>query len=373
MSAIDNRSGFPHAWVEKTGPGGQTFDVLVVRGTYDFAGHGQRLTLADSQAPIAYGDLFSGPAEDNPLHAVLRVEGDLAVFKPATDVYVTGKAHAKDDMPQVTWMAGIQIGPVRKLLRLHGPRRFERNWGRWRLSRAEPAATIPLDYRRAFGGSFASEASDEVPAEFIYKLDNPAGCGWLPGSKALKELSKPARKEILAAISRLRQLDAPQIEDASQPVTHPKQRMATQGFGPVARWCQPRLAYAGTYDAAWRKDAYPELPEDFDPRFHNAASSGLVCPAYLQGTEILALTGMLPEGPLTQRLPGAVMLATTTAASGRKTAAPMSLDTVAIDLDARQVTLVWRSTFGREDPVRSAALGFIAAPDRVLSTDMSHG
>lgn len=180
MSAIDNRTGFPHAWVEKSGPGGQVFDVLVVRGTFDFAEHSQRLILADTQTPIVYGDQYSGPAGDNPLRAVLRAEGNLALFKPATDVYLSGTAHAPDDAPQRTWTAALQIGPVQSLLRLHGPRRFKRRWGRWWLSRAEPVASVALDYRKAFGGSFASEASDEATAEFTYKPDNPAGCGWLP-------------------------------------------------------------------------------------------------------------------------------------------------------------------------------------------------
>lgn len=371
MTQIDNRSGLPHAWFEKLGPGGQTFDVLAVRGTFDFAAHGQRLTLATQQTPIVFGDEYIGLPEDNPLKSVLSREGDLVLFKPATDVYLTGTAQAEHHALTAEWLAAMRVGPVRKGLRLHGSRYFERRMGGWRLTPAELTTAVPLDYRKSFGGSYSTLASESASPEHVYKLDNPAGCGWLPDANALSELSKPARKQIAALISGIKRLDAPQIESPDCPVTHPSQASAAQGFAPLARWCEPRLRHAGTYDDAWREQVYPDLPDDFDPRFYQSAPPDLICDGHLDGDEPVMLAGLLPEGRAEMRLPGLVVLASTTGASGRKRAGNLVLDTVALDLDARQATLVWRGTFDRTDAVREIAVGAIRAPDNVR--DMANG
>lgn len=209
MAQIDNRSGLPHAWFEKLGPGGQAFDVLAVRGTFDFADHGRRLELAAKQQPIVYGDQYDGLPEDSPLASVLRREGDLVLFKPATDVYLSGTAQAENLALQTGWRAAMRVGPVRKGLQLHGPRYSERRLGRWRLTSAELTTAVPLDYRKAFGGHYATLADEMAPAEYVYKTDNPAGCGWLPDARALGTLSKPARKQIIGSIAKLKRLSAP--------------------------------------------------------------------------------------------------------------------------------------------------------------------
>ncbi|MBL9197826.1 DUF2169 domain-containing protein [Xanthomonas fragariae] len=162
-----------------------------------------------------------------------------------------------------------------------------------------------------------------------------------------------------AEITRLKRLQAPQIEALDQPVRHPDQPLAAQGFGPLPRWCQPRLQYAGTYDERWQSERYPLLPEDFDARFHQSAPPDLICPGFLTGSEAIAMMGLLPEGPVGMRLPGETMLAAVTGASGKKQAGSLVLDTVVIDVDARQVSLVWRGTFERADAIRHVSLGSI--------------
>lgn len=367
MAEIDNRSDFPHAWFEKTGPGGISYDVLALRGTFDLAGDGRALQQADEQSPIVWADEYDGPAEGNPMQSVLLREGDLSLFKPATDVYVTGTAWSSNAGPQRSWTAGVRIGPVRQLLQLHGPRRFERKWGHWRLTKAAPVESVPLDYRHAFGGCFASEASERLPAEFACKPDNPAGCGWLPDNDILKALSDSARSQISARIAKLRELPAPRIEDPYAPIAHPDDRRPGVGFSPLARWCQPRQQYAGTYDERWQSERYPLLPEDFDLRFYQAAPPGLICPGHLSGDEVVMLEGLLPEGPISTHLPGVLALASITTAAGKRQKGRLLLDTVAIDLDARQVSLVWRSIFERDDPVRRVALGAFQPADARIS------
>jgi hypothetical protein len=361
MSAeVENRAGLPHCWFEKAGPGGEVFDVLVVRGTFEFDPSGGALTLAGEQQPIRYGDEFEGAVESNPLRAVLAREGDLVLFKPTTDVYVTGTAYARGRLPARSWTASLSVGPVSKILRLYGRRWFEKRGDRWRLTDAEPTTELALDYRRAFGGSFSAHAGDGGTLEHVYKPDNPAGCGWLPDDKSLETLSKHARQAIEAEISGLPYLDAPRIEDPRQPVEHPKQDAAAQGFGPIARWCSTRLQHAGTYDDDWRASVYPRLPDDFDPRFYQSAPPDLICREYLDGDEPIDIVGICADGPLRGRLPGVHVLAATTTDAGARRGGRLLLDTVAIDVNALQVGLVWRATFERADPVRRVALGMMS-------------
>jgi hypothetical protein len=48
----------------------------------------------------------------------------------------------------------------------------------------------------------------------------------------------------------------------------------------AASW-QPRLGYAGTYEATWKKKRAPYLPEDVSPKYFQAAHEELVAPSYL--------------------------------------------------------------------------------------------
>lgn len=367
MIEIDNRTGWPHATLPKTGPAGEVFDVVVIKGTFDFGRSGHRITPAKQALPIAWGDEHDGPVELEPLKAVLRREGDLALFKPGTDVYVTGTAQARDSKACTGWMAGLGIGPVRKQLQLHGPRRFRRGLLGWSLSSPQPVASIPLDYRLAFGGSFTAPLAHQpnVSPESVYKGDNPAGCGWLPDRRSLKAVSRQARRALNAMLDDIKELNAPQIEHPLRLVTHPHKRIAAEGFGPIARWCATRLKHAGTYDERWQAERYPLLPTDFNPAYFQSAHPDLICRPYLCGEEVFALAGLLPQGMLTQRLPGEYVLATLTLDSGRKHAGRLVLDTVGIDLDEQQVTLVWRGTFDRGDPARALVLDRLTVPERL--------
>jgi hypothetical protein len=273
-AAIFNRTGFPHAWFEDTGPSGQVYDVLAVRGTFDFPEKGDSLLPAEWQTPILWGDELDGP-EDNPLRMVLLREGDTALYKPRADLQITGSARSEDGKPRRWWEASVVVSAAngkvlhKKALGLSGPRRFARGMFGWRVSQSEAVADVALDYRHAFGGSFsvpAGEDEGERTPRAVYKPDNPAGCGWLPDAKALGRLSKRARQYVQAQVDALREMPAPQIETIWGAVTSPdsNNRRAAQGFGPVVRWCEPRVRLAGTYDAQWRRERCPQLPKDFD-------------------------------------------------------------------------------------------------------------
>ncbi len=359
MAEINNLSGLPHVWVEKAGPSGESHDVLVVRGTFDLTAEGEPLTLSPEQSPIVYGDEFDGPVDTAPLRAVLQQEGNLVLFKPGTDLHVTGTAYSPGGKQSRSWLASVSLGAMNKTLRLHGPRRFRRMPGGWQLHPAEPVDSLALDYRHAFGGCWSARGRLPDAVELSYKPDNPAGCGWLPDDEAMGRLSPEARQRLASEIHLLSALDGPQIEHPDLPVQHPTQRLAAEGFAPMARWCEPRLRHAGTHDESWRSHRYPLPPEDFDPLFYQSAHPDLVCRHHLTGEEPLTLSGLFPDGPRSMRLPGVLLLARARTASGQQQAGTLQLDTVSVDLDAESVVLVWRAAFRRDDPVRHVAVGSV--------------
>ena len=126
MTTINNHTGVPHFWFEKSGPEGEPLDILIVRATFDFATDGKAVTLAQLQSPINLGDTFAGPVETNPLHAVVIEDGDLLPYKPGTDILVLGHAHAPNNQAQTDWLAGIRVGNLKKMLHLYGPRQFRK-------------------------------------------------------------------------------------------------------------------------------------------------------------------------------------------------------------------------------------------------------
>jgi hypothetical protein len=124
------------------------------------------------------------------------------------------------------------------------------------------------------------------------------------------------------------------------------------GFGPIGRTWQPRLALAGTYDERWQNERAPELPEDFDYRFFNAAPPDQQLEGFLHGDESLWVENLHPElSRLTVRLPGVRIRAFFEAApdlgddrgvvSGLRELR-LRLDTAWLDMEALRLVLVWR-------------------------------
>lgn len=329
------------------GGGGRVFDVLVVRGTFDIADGVVLRPALVQQAPLTADELERTDAVQ-PLTAVVRRAGDLVIHKPATDIHVVGTARSVGERPVPHWLAGVAIGNTCKVLRLSGPRAFQLGLWNWRLTKPEPTASVVLDYRRAFGGCFPADDGA------CYKPDNPAGAGWLPNRRILARLENPRRKIIEQQLLDLRQLPAPQMDDPREPVAHPEQSLAAQGFGPVARWCKPRLNHLGTRDALWLRTRSPEYPDDFDPRFFQSAHPDLICPGHLIGGEPVVLAGLLPEGRIRTALPSIALRVEARGDDGRRSICRTTLDTVCIDLDTRTVALTWRTTLPVDLHLREA-------------------
>lgn len=365
MIRLDNHSGLPHLLYEKLAPSGEPFDILVLRGTFDFARDGAPMPLAAEQRPIQFGDRYDGPISTQPLKAVIAEEGDLVLGKPGTDIQLYGSLRSYQGRPTKQWLAEFKLGPVGKALRVNGPRELRRTRSGWQLGEATPVRQIPLDYRLAFGGCFYDPlppAEDKQATSLHYPL-NPAGCGWLPDGSSLKALEPSVRRRLEVQLASINRMAAPQLEAPLAPYEHPHQALAPHGFGPIARWWEPRASLQGSYDHRWEEERYPFLPEDFDPNFYQSAPADQVSSRYLSGDEIVQLKGCLARGECTMRLPGVapLVLVNENDPTGHIQFPP--LDTVRIDLDNHRVTLLWRLALPRQVPIHHLTLALVALSD----------
>ncbi|MBY4871251.1 DUF2169 domain-containing protein [Burkholderia sp. Bp9017] len=357
MAAVENHAGLPHAWFPKIGAGGHTFDVLVVRGTFDLGLNGARPTRAVRQEPVVDGDKYDEPRGDDPVRSMLIQPGDRVLYKPQTDIFVTGRAHAPDGQPASSWVAGLQLADHQASFRLYGPRRFVKRWLGWRVTDAAPVTEVLLSYENAFGGAYAIPLNQSGVIARIHKPDNPVGCGWLPDAEVLDTLPPDERKVMAAAVAGVRELPAPQIEDPAVPLNSPLQQVSPAGCGPLAPWWSPRVQRQGTLDGTWLETRYPAVPDDFDASYYQVAHPHLTIPYHLNCTEQLRLTNLLPESLYESQLPGWTVMAVATYADGGSDVAFPIVDTVSIDLDKRRLSLVWRTCFDRINPVRSLVIG----------------
>lgn len=222
--------------------------------------------------------------------------------------------------------------------------------GKWSLSDPQPINSLPVRYEYAFGGMITVYDPKEEKDRTTFYDKNPIGTGYWP-DWTHKEAKRRNR------------VPAPQIiEFGTQPLSFGEES-APQGYGPLCRTWQPRLMLAGTYDAEWQAGRWPNLPDDFDFAYWNCAHPDLQVP-FLNGNEEIQLQNLTPEGKLKVILPGHVPFVLVRYEEGEIKEAKANLDTVFIEPDAKQVSLVWRSTILSEPEVRVTEARMILRQDK---------
>lgn len=248
-----------------------------------------------------------------PGQSSLRSEGQTAYFRPCTDVYVNGHAWAAKGRKSAQTTVEVRLGQTRKVAIVTG-QRFWMGSG-MRPSAPDSFECVELRYENAFGGVSPHETG-------AWELRNPVGKGFCSSRKDAQDR------------------ELPNIEDPREPVRSWQDRPSPCSFGPVARSWMPRVKLAGTYDEAWQSSRAPWWPEDFDERFFAAASPGLtlVDPPY--GMPV-GLFGLAPDGPIVFTLPEMRYEVLCRLRDGQRTH-PLKLDSVAIEVEERQVALIYR-------------------------------
>lgn len=315
---LNNESPFACELLFTTNEEAACVCVPIVRASFALAAGGE-LRLLEKQPPI---DL-SGAWWGDPASSSMKLEPQIAFVKPATDVVLIGNAFPSN--PERTeGLVGIRVGDTQKLARVFGKRRFMKRFGSSRISSPEPFEQIALTYENAFGGW---DRRDPDPTRHTFEPRNPVGMGY-------RDPRLPFDEDWMA----------PHIEDPARLYQGNGDRPAPAGFGFVAPDWQPRAQFAGTYDKAWSDTRKPQLPKDFDRRFFNAASPGLVMSGYLRGDEAVIVVGASTNGRVMFQLPGEPAPIVKLRMKSRDAAElTTALDTLVIDMDAGTVTMTWRA------------------------------
>jgi hypothetical protein len=324
---------------------GRLLFVPVIKATYNILDHG-RLALSEQQIPVSVGGEHWG----KPGESSYKYEADVAFMKPSTDVVLVGSAYAPGARSTQTDVR-FSVGPVQKIVRVFGDRYWLRTLGMMLMSPPLPFERIPLVYERAFGGW---DRSDPDPETHTCEPRNPVGTGFR---------SKHGKPEDGAPL--------PNLENPQYCIQSYGDAPPPAGFGFTSPNWQPRSDFAGTYDDAWKKGRMPLLPKDFDRRFFNGASPGLVASGYLNGDESVLIENASLDGAIAFNLPG---VPPPRCRIEMKRAADLhletKLDTIIVNTDERVLFLVWRAhTILRNGPhdvvslevLTGTALRYVAA------------
>jgi hypothetical protein len=289
------------------------------------------LTQHEEQKPIVTAPVYRG----DPQSSSLMYESDVVPQKAGTDCILIGHAWApKTGTARLD--AVFSVGPVSKVVRVFGERKWEKVLGMRNRLGPVPFEKIPLIYERAFGG-----ADESYPDAACHEtcLANPVGRAFL---------AKKSKKEIEGILF-------PNLEDPGDPYENVSSRPRPAGFGAIAPFWKPRADYTGTQDDNWQKRISPLPPADLKPEFFNCASPGLTSKGFLRGNELVALGHAVAGKPMFRfSLPGTRPQVGLRIGPDRSEIT-MNLDTVIVEPDDMRVQMVWRGALnvhGRVKDIR---------------------
>jgi len=314
-----NRTPFHFEWLPLVDDIGRSVLVGLVKASFRLRerSDGPLIPLAEQLAFEPAGTTL--PAEGGLCH---RYEPEGVLPKPGTDLVLIGTARAP--RPGLTsFDIAFRVGRTVRQARVFGDRIWRDTGIGFAISKPAPVDTIPLDFTRAFGGR---DESALVGGHVPFEPRNPVGLGY----------HHPRGRPLAGS-------PLPNIERTDQPIRDYLDTPEPAGFGFVGPHWQPRIRYAGTYDAAWERDRKPWLPRDFDSRHHNAAASGLTLERRLHGDESVTILNASPIERLEFDLPGlANPEVHVERRGGRRERADTALDTIVVDTDEMVVVLYYR-------------------------------
>ncbi len=319
---VDNRTPYAFEALQLADEEAVAQCVPCVQATFQIGPQG--LVPLPEQPPLKAGGQWRG----DPAKTSMVVEPQIAFFKPGTDVVLRGHAHAPK--PGATeGLVGIRVGALQKTARVFGDRHYTARFGLGGISAPQPFERIAIVPERAFGGW---DRRHENAARHACEPRNPVGRGF--------HVQAPEGDDAWL----------PNFEDPKNLISSWSDRPEPACFGFIGPEWQPRLSFAGTYDEAWSKARKPLLPKDFDRRFFNAGSPGLVSPQPLRGDEDVVVIGCSPEQRMAFRLPEPDAPVCMVELRGQRHV-PLTtrLDTVIVDMDSHTLTMLWRACL----PVRN--------------------
>lgn len=297
------------------GKDGHDVLVIVAKMAYRFGPRGE---IALSAAPVRFEQESDGEGG-------ARFPEDLADEKPGTDVGLSGTATPPVGQAPREMFSWLQVGGMRKVVRVFGPRVYLQGVTGLAAGPAAPLEPLPLRYAHCWGGTDATD-----PNQPLFELANPIGRGF----------ARDPRSLVGQRAHQLELVPSESIGPSANPlVAHPSHA----AFAPLPPHFEPRRSLAGTHDAEWARTRAPIRPRDFDVRHHSWAPNDLHSRTPLVGDEPVELGGMHALGAVRFKLPRyeptfeAVV-------DGERRDLPTHLDGFFIDADECAVELTWRAT-----------------------------
>lgn len=312
-------------------PEGREQFVAVIKASFRWRSDASLEPLSEV-VPIATADIYAG----KPGESGLLIANEVTLPKPKVDVLVMGEIVPRSPVEELD--CSLEIGgQLRKTLRVFGDRYWRPSATRSVLpSRPKPFSRMPIAWERSFGG-----ADPDDPG--IVERRNPVGRGLCKRPQTLE--GQPA----------------PNFEDPRAPISDPLKRPAPVGFGPLAPHWQPRSDLAGTYDGHWERERYPLLPQDFNPRFLNAAPDDQQLARYQPEVEVW-LTDFTPARRERMRLPQ--LAPPLTVVEGRTIVeAAFVVDTIVLEPALARISIVARAIYQPKE-VAALATAFVGPLSR---------
>lgn len=226
----------------------------------------------------------------------------------------------------------------------------------WVLSRPQLTTEVPLQYDLAYGGTvnLTSKKETQKPAMMVAHPDNPVGSGYIPTVKQIKQQFKigifKANNLRTAYCRKIKKIQAPQIEIPGKPIKRIDKSYPLAGWGIVSKHWALRLKKAGTFDQEWIDHRHPLLPTDFDPNYWNGAHPDLQFD-HLPENAVIELQNLVPHTRIANQkiricLPEIYpQMQYLEEDSDKPICKDLEMDTVKIDLDENQLTLLYRASF----------------------------
>jgi hypothetical protein len=325
---IDNRTPFAADLLVQHDTDGQEAVLVVLSASFIAKEGVSALEPAPDQRPVRWADEPWGKPE----LSSNRYESDIAMVKPRVDVLACGHAWAPKNRPATQVPIEMCVGDVKKRLVVTG----DRTWTMGEPSLPLPFLTMPIVYERAFGGTTPDGKCD---------VRNPVGIAWKRARSA-----DPAVKS-----------DVPNIEYPGSPSLG-SGNAEPAGLGPIGRGWQPRLRYAGTFDAKWLNEQWPLMPKDFDPHYNQCAPLDQQSGAIVGGEEGYVVN-MTPNGLWRFRVPR-LDVPVNLIYDDRQAKLRLRMDTIMLEPDEYRITLTARTvlrTVRGCGLLRSIVLGHVKA------------
>lgn len=313
MWQLDNRTPFAaeRGWVRDRD--GTEIWLVAVKATFDVLPDGTTRPSKEQPPVLRLPEHYGEPGKSS-----IKYDADLVLTKTTTDVIVVGHAYAPPGMAVTHADVGFKVGPVQKVLRVFGDRR----WKTVGMSSPEPFQKMPIVYERAYGGA---DPASKTP-EKDWDGRNPVGTGYAVSGRNAVGMSLP------------------NVEDPKNLVGTWSDRPAPAGFGAISSHWQPRSGFAGTYDEHWMKTRQPLLAEDLNDRYFQCAPLDQQAPQWLRGGEPVVLLKLTPGGELRFTLPKVYLGFETRFYDGTREIHPRrQLHSVILEPDFPRVSLVWHS------------------------------